>query len=43
MGKHKDEDKVDAKDVAQLPTYQPDRPTPYDKATAKPAPVDPKK
>lgn len=37
----KDEPKIDPAEVAKLPTHTPP-PTPYDKATKDPAPVDPK-
>ena len=49
MGKH-DKDKPQEfsgdreklhEDLRNLPTYQPNPPTPYDKATEKPAPVEP--
>lgn len=37
--KKDDKDKIDPDKVRELPTYQPDNPTPYDKATKNPAPA----
>jgi hypothetical protein len=39
MGKDKDKEfsKEEKETIRSLPTYQPTPPTPYDKATAKPA------
>ena len=39
----KDKDKIDPAEVAKLPVYVPDKPTPYDKYTEKPSKVDPPK